>query len=517
MLGRPKPLVIGIPSKKPSFVTTYISNYPEYPLPSPHVSPKKSQISPPKEPSSLGLGDDITSTYKHAHVHLGDAYKHRTLPEFRAKQSQLGAARDRDEGGDWSTSYQDIGTNDGKLDQLNESPTKGRARLQTAGPLGLEDDGKTVYKQTFRQPQASNCFAETVRVKKKNVEHPHGTEVSVDPYGPLCKSLVHESFKTPPQHAYLEPSKKKGLRNYTRAEHNSIDGARYGLGEFGTTVYQETFGRDGGALPAKTLITKSMVPLGEAASHKEYATSYKHAYAPPAAVYTGVGPNVLLHEQEARRARYEEGHGRGLGEDGRSSYQLFHGDRGDVYRARAEPHSGAQENHLDGAGARVRARGPRRAEWTTSYEAAVAAVGPDGLARIGGRPARAGPAHRSVEDGLAYGLGEDGVTVYRRAFGGPPRTSRGTRASREAVEGGLASEMERYGPLGRSMARLSWRAPPPEAYLERRAVAGWPKMVVPVGTLPPTRAYGLGEYGDSSYRADYTDPAAPPRRTPPDY
>ena len=192
---------------------------------------------------------------------------------------------------------------------MNESPMKGRSRAQTSGSFGLQEDGKTVYEQTFRQPQASNCFAETVRVKRNDVEYPHGTEVQLDPYGPHCKSLLQESFRTPPLHAYLEPGKKKGLRNYMRAEHNSVEGGKYGLGEFGTTVYQETFGRDGAALPAKTLITKSAVPLGEAAGPQGAATSYAHAYAPPPVVYPGVGPNLMLHALEASRARPDEGHG----------------------------------------------------------------------------------------------------------------------------------------------------------------------------------------------------------------
>jgi hypothetical protein len=350
-------------------------------------------------------------------------------------------------------------------------------------------------------------------VTRNDVEHPNGLDVDIDPYLPACKSLGQQSYPAPPLRAYLDPGRKKGLRNYVRAEHNSVEGGKYGLGEFGTTVYQETFGRDD-ALPAKTLITKSSVPLGDAP--RGYATAYADAYIPPPVLYTGVGPNVELHLLATRRARHDAHPGPGLGEDGRSSYQAFHVRHGgDVYRARPDARSGARVHHLAGAGARIKAAGPCRAEWTTANAAVGSSL--DSLARIGGRPPPAGAAHRAAAaaeaaGGPGYGLGGAG-SVYRAAFHRPTRSAQGraaARAGREVVEGGPPLGMERYGPLGRSLAALSWRAPPREAYLERRAGTERPALVVPTGTLPPARAYGLGEFGSSSYRVDYTDPAAAP-------
>eukprot|EP00291_Cryptomonas_curvata_P021234 CAMPEP_0172158808 /NCGR_PEP_ID=MMETSP1050-20130122/4593_1 /TAXON_ID=233186 /ORGANISM="Cryptomonas curvata, Strain CCAP979/52" /LENGTH=253 /DNA_ID=CAMNT_0012828271 /DNA_START=20 /DNA_END=777 /DNA_ORIENTATION=+ len=236
-------VLFGAPNKRTDFATTYKTHYVPQPMEM-YVPPKawEDSANNMNMNSKYGLGDEGKSFYQHTHVHLGDAYNRAAQDTPRAKETHLGP-RPWEDNGDWETSYQtlgkvgDVAVRPSTATRDVYSPRRGQVE-QTEADYGLGEDGKTQYKATYKRPQTSGAYLQVSRVRGTDIDNPHGLDVRIDPYGPLCKSTVHEAFRAPPEDAYIVSNHAARQRIRTQD-----DGGRYGLGEFGATVYQDTFGR----------------------------------------------------------------------------------------------------------------------------------------------------------------------------------------------------------------------------------------------------------------------------------
>lgn len=242
--------------------------------------------------------------------------------------------------------------------------------------------------------------------------------------------------------------------------------------------------------------------LGCPSARLETRTSYMKDYTPPPRnLYTGVGPKVgLMLKSEGGGAVGKDT--LGLGEEGRSSYQRTFFEHGDAYKNRLGMADAARITHLN----------PRKdavVDYTTSYE--VFCKKHD----IGDHSARprtsAGGPPAPREHG--YGLGEENKTMYTRTFFTPqsrPGYVETKVVSKVSMEGITTHVMQPYGPLCRSVTQDAYVAPPASVYqplIERSKLESAKKKTTmdPVGTVKPSRDYGLGPWARSSYQREFYD------------
>jgi hypothetical protein len=84
------------------------------------------------------------------------------------------------------------------------STSRPKEHTKTAA-LGYGLQGETIYSTEYKRPQTSKGFVPNKIVSKTEIEGtgPH----EVEPYGPLCKSLMQESYPAPPPESYLKRPK----------------------------------------------------------------------------------------------------------------------------------------------------------------------------------------------------------------------------------------------------------------------------------------------------------------------
>jgi hypothetical protein len=178
------------------------------------------------DPANLGLGEEGRSFYQREHVHFGDAYKHKTEPEERARRMNVKVPKDAKV--NFTTSYSVWGK---KVD-LGEGNRPGTSapKIEFVPPTyGLGEDGESMYKAIFHDPNTAPDYLATTRITKSAAEG-KSTVVMVEqkdlillfqstarifvlfirtfcvplmvslqllqePYGPLAKSSAHENFQ----------------------------------------------------------------------------------------------------------------------------------------------------------------------------------------------------------------------------------------------------------------------------------------------------------------------------------
>ncbi len=90
------------------------------------------------------------------------------------------------------------------------STSRPKEQAKTAA-LGYGLEGETMYSTEYKRPQTSKGFVPNKIVTKTEIEG-IGTH-EVEPYGPLCKSLMQESFPAPPTESYLKKAPKPKARD----------------------------------------------------------------------------------------------------------------------------------------------------------------------------------------------------------------------------------------------------------------------------------------------------------------
>jgi len=156
------------------------------------------------DPTNLGLGEEGRSFYQREHVHFGDAYKHKTEPEERARRMNVKVPKDAKV--NFTTSYSVWGK---KVD-LGEGNRPGTSapKIEFVPPTyGLGEDGESMYKAIFHNPNAAPDYLATTRITKSAAEGK--STVVMEPYGPLAKSSAHENFQAPPPTAYMRGNKRE--------------------------------------------------------------------------------------------------------------------------------------------------------------------------------------------------------------------------------------------------------------------------------------------------------------------
>jgi hypothetical protein len=88
-------------------------------------------------------------------------------------------------------------------------------------------------------------------------------------------------------------------------------------------------------------------PIRASKATTDFITSYKQQYlAPPNNLYTGVSANLGLKARVEGTAASNSLDGLGLGDQGKSFYQLSHVHLGDAYKERIRPGSAAKKSRL---------------------------------------------------------------------------------------------------------------------------------------------------------------------------
>lgn len=237
--------------------------------------------------------------------------------------------------------------------------------------------------------------------------------------------------------------------------------------------------------------------IGSSAAKLDTRTSYvQHFPPPPKELYTGVSPGLGLKARVEGTAAPDPST-LGLGEEGKSFYQMEHLHYGDAYKYPLAPEDRARRTN-------VKPPKDAKVDYGTSYSAWGRKVD----LGDGNRPRTSAPKVEFVPP--EYGMGEDGESMYTATFHNPklePDYLQTTRVTKMGVEGRPAVKMEPYGPLARSFAHESFSAPPPAAYLQHKKKTQQSTRVIPVGTTKPEDAskYGLGRYGQSSYKTDFVN------------
>jgi hypothetical protein len=252
-----------------------------------------------------------------------------------------------------------------------------------------------------------------------------------------------------------------------------------------------------GGMPGARASKKGLIGSGKA--KLDSRTSYvQHYPPPPQSLYTGVSANLGL-KARVEGTAVPDPTNLGLGEEGTSFYAREHKHFGDAYKSRVAPEDRARRTN-------VQPPKDAKVDYTTSYSTWGRKVD----LGEGNRPRTSAPKLQLVPP--VYGMGEDGESMYTATYHDPksePDFLATKHITKSAVEGNSAVTMEPYGPLAKSFAHESFRAPPPEAYLQRPRPRQdeKPKFTIPVGTSKPEDAakYGLGHYGKSSYQADYVN------------
>mmetsp|Transcript_67316 Transcript_67316/g.140236 ORF Transcript_67316/g.140236 Transcript_67316/m.140236 type:complete len:522 (-) Transcript_67316:252-1817(-) len=505
MTGAAKPVaknargLLGPPNAKGNFHTTYKVHYVPPPLGrytgvSANLGLKARVEGLGAKDGDFGLGPDGQTFYQRTYKPHGDAYKHRQPPEDRAKITHIQPKKDAKV--DYTTSYSVWGFDKDLPEGARPQTVKPvYANVSTDYGLGQND---TMYTETYKVPQQDEAFAETVRVTREAVQgHPRG---NVEPYGPLCKSLAHESYQAPPKEAYLrlKTAQPKMRNTIPVGTLKPADPGRYGLGEEGKSCYQRTYLEHPLGNPSmRPATTAAKIRQGSLrfGKHLNARTAYHDSYLPPPAdLYTGVSANLGLKARvEGQQPRGIEG--LGLGPDGQTFYQRTFRPHGDAYKNKQPPEDRAKITH-------IQPNKDAKVDYTTSYSV----WGQDKDLPEGARPQTVKPVYANVS--TDYGLGQND-TMYTETYKVPQQDeafAETVRVTREAVQGHPRGNVEPYGPLCKSLAHESFQAPPKTAYLRSRGEKASDR-VHPVGTLPvpPDRQYGLGHYGTTTYHDEFTD------------
>ena len=453
------------------------------------------------DPTNLGLGEEGKSFYAREHTHFGEAYKHKQAPEDRARRTNVQPPKDAKV--DYTTSYSVWGK---KVD-LGEGnrPRTSAPKVDFVPPAyGMGVDGESMYTATFHDPKTAPDYLATRIITKTAVEGNAATKM--EDYGPLAKSFAHESFQAPPKTAYLratKPEKDRPRFTIPVGTTKPEDASKYGLGEFGTSLYKDTFRPHTQASRPKTggvdlgsRVRQGQLKFGKTLFAKtQYVSDFPP---PPQSLYTGVSANLGLKARVEGTAAPDPTN-LGLGEEGKSFYAREHTHFGEAYKHKQAPEDRARRTN-------VQPPKDAKVDYTTSYSVWGKKVD----LGEGNRPRTSAPKVDFVPP--AYGMGVDGESMYTATFH-DPKTAPDYLATRiitkTAVEGNAATKMEDYGPLAKSFAHESFQAPPAAAYLQRPRPKQdeKPRSVIPVGTTKPEDAskYGLGHYGKSSYQSDYVN------------
>jgi len=188
------------------------------------------------DPSNLGLGEEGKSFYQREHLHYGDAYKTILAPEDRARRMNVQPPKNAKV--DFTTSYsvwcRKVDLGDGNR------PRTSAAKVNFVPPTyGMGEDGESMYKATFNNPQGEPDFLQTERITKSTVQG--NAAVKMEPYGPMCKSFAHESFQRPPTAAYLQRPKRDEKPTSVIPVGSTNPDPKYGLGRYGTSSYQADY------------------------------------------------------------------------------------------------------------------------------------------------------------------------------------------------------------------------------------------------------------------------------------
>jgi len=188
------------------------------------------------DPSNLGLGDEGKSFYQREHLHYGDAYKTILAPEDRARRTNIQPPKDAKV--DYRTSYSTWGKNE-DLGQGNR-PRTSAPKVEFVPPTyGMGEDGESMYKATFHNPQGEPDYLKTERITKQAVVGK--SSVKMEPYGPTCKSFAHESFQRPSPAAYLQRPKIDQKPTNVIPVGSTDPDPKYGLGRYGRSSYQADY------------------------------------------------------------------------------------------------------------------------------------------------------------------------------------------------------------------------------------------------------------------------------------
>jgi len=441
------------------------------------------------DPAGLGLGEQGRTTYHNALPwHEQDAYKDRVKPDPAALKSRL--KMDKGHAG-YVTSYSAWGSKDAALPISAKAAAIKGPEQTIVGAIGYGLDGETMYHSAYKRPQTSAGYLPAKIVTKDEVEGV--AEAKVVPYGALCKSLVHESFQAPPAEAYQRP------RTSMKPTRPAADLGNLGLGDSKITQYALAYQMHtpedylNAARPntgKKVVSSNIKIGGGKLMNDTSYTTTF---LAPPKNLYTGVSPNIGLKARVEGVAAAADPAGLGLGEQGRTTYHnALPWHEQDAYKDRVKPDPAALKSRLK--------MDKGHAGYVTSYSAWGSK---DAALPISAKAAAIKGPEQTIVGAIGYGL--DGETMYHSAYK-RPQTSAGYLpakiVTKDEVEGVAEAKVVPYGALCKSLVHESFQAPPPEAY-QRKPPKTAAKDPAAVGTVPPNRDYGLGDYGKTTYNHDY--------------
>jgi hypothetical protein len=233
-------------------------------------------------------------------------------------------------------------------------------------------------------------------------------------------------------------------------------------------------------------------PGGKLMNNTSYTTTF---LAPPKNLYTGISPNLGLKARVEGVAAAADPADLGLKENGVTSSQLAlprHGS--DAYRDRIRPDPAALKSKLR--------MDKGHAGYVTSYSAWGSKEA--ALPISAKADAIKGP-EQTIVGAIGYGL--EGETQCHATYK-PPQGEAGYLpakiVTKEEVEGVPDAKVVPYGALCKSLVHESFQAPPPEAY-QRKPPKTAARDPPAVGTVPPNRDYGLGEYGRTTYNNDFVN------------
>jgi len=442
------------------------------------------------DPALLGLGETgVTSYHKALPRHTSSAYKDRVKPDPAALKSRL--KMDKGHAG-YVTSYSVWGNQEAALPISAKADAIKGPEQTIVGAIGYGLDGETMYHSTYKVPQGEQGYQSAKIVTKDDVEGV--PEAKVVPYGALCKSLVHESFQAPPAEAYQRP------RTSMKPTRPAADLGNLGLGDNKATQYSLAYQmhRPEDYLNARPVTGKKVVASnikiggGQLMNNTSYTTTF---LPPPKNLYTGISPNLGLKARVEGVAAASDPALLGLGETGVTSYhKALPRHTSSAYKDRVKPDPAALKSRLK--------MDKGHAGYVTSYS--VWGNQEAALPISAKADAIKGP-EQTIVGAIGYGL--DGETMYHSTYK-VPQGEQGYQSAKivtkDDVEGVPEAKVVPYGALCKSLVHESFQAPPAEAY-QRKPPKTAGKDPPAVGTVPPNRDYGLGDYGKTTYTDDYVN------------